>query len=152
MSILLKAVHCGFLMISYRAQILVVIEMLWPLSRTKNRLMVTIHSHGITEILALYGITKFYFPPHFYKLGLVKLCKWILSLPSCRLYYKSRCINGVVSLCSDLDVLAELMSRTKNNYYNIVSQPLYCSTNFACNFTLICPIISVIILLTASLC
>ena len=41
------------------------------------------------------------------------------------------------------------MSRTKNNYYNIVSKPLYCSTKFACNFTLIFPIISVIILLAA---
>ena len=38
------------------------------------------------------------------------------------------------------------MSRTKNNYYNIVSEPLYCSTKFACNFTLIFPIILVMIL------
>ena len=48
--------------------------------------------------------------------------------------------------------LAELMSRSKNNYYNIVSEPLYCSTKFACNFTLIFPIISVIILPRALLC
>ena len=52
--------------------------------------------------------------------------------------------NRDVSLCLDV-VQDELMSRTKNNYYNIVSLPLYCSTKFACNFTPIFPIISVII-------
>ena len=33
--------------------------------RTKNRLMVTIHSKDVTEILPLYRMTKFDFPPHF---------------------------------------------------------------------------------------
>ena len=34
---------------------------------TKNRLMVTIHSKDLTEILALYRMTKFDFPPYFLK-------------------------------------------------------------------------------------
>ena len=33
----------------------------------KNRLMVAIHSKDVTEILALYGMMKFDFPPHFLK-------------------------------------------------------------------------------------
>ena len=37
---------------------------------TKTRLMVTIHSKGATEILALYRMTKFDFQPHFLK-GLI---------------------------------------------------------------------------------
>ena len=32
---------------------------------TKNRLTVTIHSKDVTEILALYRMTEFDFPPHF---------------------------------------------------------------------------------------
>ena len=32
---------------------------------TKNRLMFTIQSKGVTDILALHWITKFDFPPHF---------------------------------------------------------------------------------------
>ena len=32
---------------------------------TKNRLMVAIHSKDVTEILALYRMTRFDFPPHF---------------------------------------------------------------------------------------
>ena len=35
--------------------------------KTKNRLMVTIHSKDVTEILPLYRMTKFDFPPHFLK-------------------------------------------------------------------------------------
>ena len=31
---------------------------------TKNQLMVTIHSKDVPEILALYKMTKFDFPPH----------------------------------------------------------------------------------------
>ena len=34
---------------------------------TKNRVMVTIHSQGVTEILALYSNMKFDFPPQFLK-------------------------------------------------------------------------------------
>ena len=34
---------------------------------TNNRLMVTIHSKDVPEILALYRMTKFDFPPHFLK-------------------------------------------------------------------------------------
>ena len=35
------------------------------LFRTKNRLMVTIHSKDVMEILALYRISEIDFPPHF---------------------------------------------------------------------------------------
>ena len=35
--------------------------------KTKNRLMVSIHSQGVTEILTLYRITKIDFPPNFLK-------------------------------------------------------------------------------------
>ena len=35
--------------------------------KTKNRLMVTIHSQGVPKILAPYRMTKFDFPPHFLK-------------------------------------------------------------------------------------
>ena len=34
---------------------------------TENRLMVTIHSKDVTEILPLYRMTKFDFPPYFLK-------------------------------------------------------------------------------------
>ena len=38
-----------------------------PHHKTKNRLMVTIHSKDVTEILPLYRMTKFDIPPHFLK-------------------------------------------------------------------------------------
>ena len=34
-------------------------------SKTKNRLMVTVHSKDVPEILPLYRMTKTDFPPHF---------------------------------------------------------------------------------------
>jgi len=34
-------------------------------SKTKNQLMVTIHSKDVTEILALYRRSEIDFPPHF---------------------------------------------------------------------------------------
>ena len=37
------------------------------LPKTNNRLMVTIHSKDVTEILPLYRMTKFDLPPHFLK-------------------------------------------------------------------------------------
>ena len=35
--------------------------------KTKNRPMVSIHSQGVTEILAIYRMTKFDLPPNFLK-------------------------------------------------------------------------------------
>ena len=38
---------------------------LWLVYTTKNRLMVTIHSKDVPEILALYRRSEIDFPPHF---------------------------------------------------------------------------------------
>ena len=42
-------------------------QLLSRLAMTKNRLMVTVHSKDVPEILPLNRMTKFYLPPHFLK-------------------------------------------------------------------------------------
>ena len=52
--------------------------------KTKNRPMVSIHSQGVTEILAIYRMTKFDFPPNFLK-GLMHIFPTIYNTAGSKL-------------------------------------------------------------------
>ena len=47
--------------------------------KTKNRLMVSNHSQRVTEILAIYRMTKFDFPPNFLK-GLIIIIQSLFEM------------------------------------------------------------------------